>query len=78
VREQLKLVTLPKAWFCRMEARERPFARHTLTMLNRRYQEVTGNPYMFLGKEFYPEIKFVHFTHMDNHPHDWANYNLFV
>jgi hypothetical protein len=33
---------------------------------------------MFLGNEFYPEIKFVHFTHMSNNPHRWEKYNLFV
>jgi hypothetical protein len=78
VKEKLKLIKLPNEWFCRMEARNKHFARHTVATLNRLYNQVTGNPYMFLGNEFYPDIKYVHFTHMDNHPHDWEKYNLFV
>lgn len=78
VKERLELITLPNSWFCRMEARNKHFARHTLTSLNRRYSEVTGNDYMFLGNEFHPDIKFVHFTHMSNHPHEWEKYSLFV
>jgi hypothetical protein len=78
VKEKLELIKLPNEWFCRMEARNKHFARHTLATLNRLYKDVTGNPYMFLGNEFYPDIKYVHFTHMDNHPHEWEKYNLFV
>jgi hypothetical protein len=78
VKEKLELIKLPNEWFCRMEARNKHFARHTLATLNRLYKEVTGNPYMFLGNEFHPDIKYVHFTHMDNHPHEWEKYNLFV
>lgn len=78
VNERLELVKLPNEWFCRMEAREESFARHTLTQLNRMYQQVTGNPYMFMGDEFHPDIKFVHFTHMMNHPSNWKKYHLFV
>lgn len=78
VRERLELVRLPDAWFCRMEARKKEFARHTLTTLNRMYQRKTGNDYMFLGGSFHPDIKFVHFTHMDNHPTNWDYYESFV
>ena len=78
MKERLELITLPDAWVCRMEARSKPFSRHTLINLNKKYSEVTGNPYMFLGNEFYPDVKFVHFTHMNNHPHEWEKYNLFV
>jgi len=77
VNEKLELVRLPNAWFTRFEGRTKEFARHTLTYLNREYEKKTGNPYMFLGNQFHPDIKFVHFTHMDNHPHKWAKYNLF-
>lgn len=77
VREGLQLVKLPNAWFCRMEARKEN-ARHTIPTLNKMYQKVTGNPYMFLGGEFHPDIKFVHFTHMNNHPTNWDSYQLFV
>jgi len=78
VKERLELIKLPNEWFCRMEAREKDYTKNTLSELNRKYSEVTGNPYMFLGNEFYTEIKFVHFTHMDNHPHNWKKYELFV
>jgi hypothetical protein len=76
VNEKLELVRLPNEWFCRMEAREEPFARHTLAYLNRRYTEVTGNPYMFMDG-FHPDIKFVHFTHMNNHPSNWKHYSAY-
>lgn len=78
VRERLELVKLPNEWFCRMEAREEKFARHTLTQLNRMYQKASGNSYMFMGDEFHPDIKLVHFTHMTNHPMNWKKYHLFV
>ena len=75
VKERLELITLPDEWFCRMDARK---GTNYLPTLNSRYKQVTGNPYAYLGGEFWPEIKFVHFTHMENHPHTWADYNLFV
>lgn len=78
VNEGLQLVKMPDAWFCRMEARQTEFTKKILPQLNRKYNKVTGNPYMFMGDEFYPEIKFVHFTHMMNHPSKWTKYHLFV
>lgn len=78
VRERLQLVRLPNAWFCRMEARNEVYTRHSLTTLNRMYNRHTGNDYMFLGGQFHPDIKFVHFTHMNNHPTNWEHYKLFV
>jgi hypothetical protein len=75
VKEQLELITLPDAWFCRMEAREK---ENYLPKLNSRYKQITGHPYAYLGGEFFPEIKFVHFTHMENHPHKWVDYKSFV
>ena len=76
VLEQLELVKLPNEWFYRMDAREHQ--RHYITTLNSRFKDITGNPYAYLGGEFWPSIKFVHFTHMANHPHKWKDYNLFV
>jgi len=76
VNQQLELVRLPNAWFTRFEARKKEFTRHTLTHLNREYVKHTGNDYMFLGNKFHEDIKFVHFTHMDNHPHKWEKYHL--
>jgi extradiol dioxygenase family protein len=78
VKERLELIRLPNAWFCRMEAREKDHTKNTLPQLNRKYQNVTGNSYMFLNDEFHNDIKFVHFTHMDNLPHLWKKYELFV
>lgn len=75
VKERLELITLPDEWFCRMDARK---GTNYLPTLNSRYKQVTGNPYAYLGGEFWPEIKFVHFTHMENHPHKWVDYQLFV
>lgn len=77
VNEGLKLIKMPNEWFCRMEARKKHFARHTLKDLNSMYKNVTGEPYMFLGGQFNPKIKLVHFTHMDNHPSNWDYYSLF-
>lgn len=78
INERLKLKLLPNAWFARMEARKEEFTKHTVTSLNRLYSEVTGNDYMFLGDEFHEDIKFVHFTNMNNHPKNWDKYHLFV
>jgi hypothetical protein len=78
VKEQLDLVVLPNEWFCRMDARVGDEARHSMTTLNKLYNKHTGNGYMYLGKEFHPAIKHVHFTHMDNHPSNWEDYELFV
>lgn len=73
VNEKLELVKLPDAWFCRMDARN----EKTLSLYNARYKELTGNSYMFLGSDFHTDIKFVHFTHMANHPNDWKKIKLF-
>ncbi len=78
VKERLELIILPNAWFCRMDARDNAFARHSKSKLNVLYKQHTGNDYMYLGKNFHPDIKHVHFTHMDNHPSDWEDYKLFV
>jgi len=78
VNERLELIYLPSSWVCRMEGRDKKRARHTQSQLNAMYRKETGNPYMFLGDAFHDDIKLVHFTHMDNHPHRWEKYNLFV
>jgi len=46
--------------------------------LTRKYKAKTGNPYLFLGDEFHPDIKMVHFTHSMNKPHNWKYYSEFV
>lgn len=77
VNEGLKLTVLPIDWFCRMESRERVNYRHNLASTNRLYCKLTGNQFMFMGGEFHSDIKFVHFTHMNNKPENWKHYNLF-
>ena len=42
------------------------------------YNKITGNDYVYLGGEFHPDIKMVHFTHATNKPHDWEDYRDFV
>jgi hypothetical protein len=74
VKEKLELVRLPNDWFCRMEARTGKEHKNVLSGLNARFKEITGHPYMYLGNQFWPTIKFVHFTHMANHPHKWSGY----
>ena len=43
-----------------------------------KYQKLTGNEYIYLGGEFHPDIKLVHFTHHANKPHNWEGYKYFV
>jgi len=76
VNERLELVKLPNDWFCRMEAR--PEHSHSISRMNTKFKEATGHSYAYLGGEFWPTIKFVHFTHMANHPRNWKDYHLFV
>jgi hypothetical protein len=78
VKEKLKLITLPDKWFCRMYGKEDNLTNKTLRFLNNTYKNKTGNPYMFLGNQFHSDIKYVHFTNMNNHPHKWKDYSLFV
>lgn len=77
-KERLELVVLPNAWFTRMEARKTPETKNTLARLNRMYSELTGHDFVFLGDEFHPDVKLVHFTNMSNHPKNWDKYDLFV
>ena len=73
-RERLNVITLPDSWFCRMDARKDQM--QIIGVLNRMYKEITGNDYMFMS-DFHPDIKFVHFTNMDNHPHKWKKYHSY-
>lgn len=80
VNERLNKVVLPEAWFCRMDARKKVDVGYHkwISRINQKYSEVSGNPYMFIGDEFHPDIKFVHFTHMHNLPHEWDKYSVFT
>ena len=82
VREQLELVILPESWFCRMLAEDvmedKEMYNNWLAKKNAKYSTITGNPYMYLGGDFYPDIKLVHFTHSANKPHNWTEYSNFI
>ena len=43
-----------------------------------KYKKVTGNDYIYLGGEFHPDIKMVHFTHSMNKPHLWKEYEQHI
>ena len=45
--------------------------------MTEKYIEKTGNDYAYLGQEFHSDIKFVHFTHSSNKPHEWIDYEIF-
>ena len=73
VKEKLELVTLPEAWFTRWVTDEsivygKSMLRWQVQLTNK-YNEITGNDYIYLGGEFHEDIKFVHFTHSLNKPH---------
>lgn len=90
VKDQLQLKTLPKAWFTRW-CSER---MHSMTLveeedfphkaakwhahMTKLYREHTGNEYIYLGGEFHPDIKMVHFTNFMNKPHEWSDYLLHI
>jgi hypothetical protein len=80
VDQRLEKVVLPAAWFARMESRTTYDGKYHkwISRVTEKYQEASGNPYMFLGDEFHEDIKVVHFTHMHNLPHLWDKYSLFV
>ena len=78
VKEKLELVTLPEAWFTRWVTDEsinygKSMLRWQVELTNK-YNEITGNDYIYLGDEFHEDIKFVHFTHSLNKPHLWEDY----
>jgi hypothetical protein len=80
VKEKLELITLPKEWFTRWVVDELVETEYSRSMtkwqveITRKYRALTGNDYIFLGGEFHPDIKFVHFTHRNNKPHEWKYY----
>ena len=82
VREKLELVILPESWCCRMVSENLMENRVNydswLIRENLQYYSITGNQYLYLGGEFHPDIKFVHFTHSMNKPHNWTEYSNFT
>ena len=80
VKEKLELKLLPKEWFTRWVVDE-DIVNRSMTkwqvQITRKYQKLTGNDYIYLGGEFHPDIKFVHFTNRMNKPHEWSEYDAF-
>ena len=78
VNERLKLTVLPPQWFTRWVTGEDIIYGKSMMKFNvqltRKYREITGNDYICLGDEFHPDIKFVHFSHRFNKPHEWEGY----
>ena len=81
VNERLELKLLPSSWVTRwcsdevvLNGKDMKQWQIKTTM---KYQGLTGNDYVYLGGEFHPDIKFVHFTHHANKPHDWEGYKYF-
>ncbi len=81
VKERLELKLTPKSWVTRWCSDEvviggRDMAKWQ-TATTMKYRKLTGNDYIYLGGEFHPDIKFVHFTNHANKPHDWEDYKYF-
>ncbi len=83
VNEELELITVPESWVARWCAKEDIGVKNFdlnkwKVKVSQLYHKVTGNDYVYLGGEFHPDIKMVHFTHATNKPHDWEDYRNFV
>ena len=81
VNERLELITLPDEWFTRWVADNKVIDyKNTRTWqysMTEKYKEKTGNDWIYMGGEFHPDIKFVHFTNHRNKPHEWRDYESF-
>jgi|TARA_R110000765_G_C18831362_1_gene596907 hypothetical protein len=82
VKERLKLKVLPPQWFTRWVTGEDIISGKSIkkwqVQITRKYSKLTGNDYIFLGDEFHPDIKFVHFSHRFNKPHEWRGFKNHV
>ena len=78
VKRKLQLVTLPNSWVTRWGDQDWTWQFN----MTEKYREVTGNKWLYMDKEFHPDIKLVHFTHQTNYitnrPHQWEDYSLFL
>ncbi len=90
VRDMLNLKLMPNEWFTRWATRdtvlsyENLWADRTdeyydnwLYFMEQKFNEATGEKGLYMGGEFHPDIKLVHFTHSMNKPHEWKDYELF-
>lgn len=79
VNERLELIVLPNEWFTRWVAEDHVIGDKSLLYWNiqttNKYIQLTGNEYIYLGGDFHEDIKFVHFTHRNNKPHNWEDYD---
>jgi len=80
----LDLKLMPKSWFARWATPKAVSTGHMWKNVgdgadeyvkwqhfqNKKYIEETGNEYLWMG-EFHPDVKYVHFTHSVNKPHEW-------
>ena len=81
VNERLELKLLPNEWFTRWVVNsDINYGKNMTTwqiQITKKYMDLTGNDYICLGGEFHPDIKFVHFSHTKNKPHEWEYYNVY-
>jgi hypothetical protein len=82
VKEKLVLKTIPNSWVTRWCTDENVLAgkdhkkwQFKMTM---KYNELTGNDFIYMGDKFHNDIKLVHFTNTINKPHLWEDYEKFV
>ena len=78
----MKLKIIPDSWVTRWCAKEDIGIKNFdlvnwKSKIQRQYYELTGNDYIYMGGEFHPDIKMVHFTHATNKPHDWEDIDEF-
>lgn len=81
VKEKLELVVLPNEWFTRWVVDEDIVSGNVDRWnykMTQKYEQLTGNEYIYMGGEFHPDIKYVHFTNRFNKPHEWKDYGNFV
>jgi hypothetical protein len=79
-KEQLNVKTIPASWFTRWSVKEsvrNMSYDEWISTVSQKYCETTGNKFLFLGEEFHPDVKIVHFTHGSNKPHEWDYYDLY-
>ena len=80
VKEQLDLVVLPNEWFTRWVVSDEIVSGNVNQWnykMTQKYEQLTGNDYIYMGGEFHPDIKYVHFTNRLNKIHEWKDYENF-
>ncbi len=80
VKEKLILKTIPDSWITRWVSNDLITDKTNeewQANLTKKYKDLTGNQYIYLGGEFHNDIKMVHFTHSINKPDEWKDYNNF-